>query len=126
MNEFPPGDPTFDPGPAYGSYNGIIATIQQALWIAAEPVDCAQVHRLRQSGDITEKVWKDFSHPIKLIKIVFTPRQSRRSAMGGDDCDTTFEGEPESFDASQIVSMGRERKLASSVCQLRKLKSGKT
>jgi len=27
LNEFPPGDPASDPGPEYGGYNGIIATI---------------------------------------------------------------------------------------------------
>ena len=73
------------------------------------------MRQLGQRGDVSKKIGKDPPHLVELTKIILVPGQGRRAAVGSDDCDPTFEGEPQSFDALQIAPVRRERKLTTCV-----------
>ena len=111
----------FKPGPEGGGQDGIIATVKNLAWIFSKPIESSQVGDLRQSGEISVKVRKGFSHLVELIEIIPIPWQGRCSAMGCDDIYSALERQTESFDALEISAVGGQRELASGMCQEREI-----
>src|ERR1700747_2217552 len=110
-------DPTFQKRRKHRADYGIISPVQETRRIFAEPLERGQMGDMGQRRKIAVEIGAPTTHFQKGSKMVSVPRQSVRSAVSGDHCNSALERQPKAGRRFQVVANATNAKLAAGMCQ---------
>ena len=97
-------DPTLKKRRKHRADYGIISPVQETRRIFAEPLERGQMGDMGQRRKIAVEIGVPTTHFQKGSKMVSVPRQSARSAVSGDHCNSALERQPKAVRRFKVVA----------------------